>query len=65
MGDLKSVSYRGIPLEDDDPPALVPGGQQVSVLVELDAGDDVGFKRKRKLCEIASNENLIGPDHLL
>ena len=34
-------SHRRVPLEDDDPAALVASGEEVAVLVELDAGDDV------------------------
>ena len=37
------ISHLWIPLKDDDPAALVAGGEEVPVLVELDAGDDVGL----------------------
>ena len=37
------MAYLWIPLEDDDPAALVAGCEEVAVLVELDAGDDVGL----------------------
>ena len=40
---LGHFAYLWIPLKDDDPAALVAGGEEVTVLVELDAGDDVGL----------------------
>ena len=39
----RCCAYLWISLKYDDPPALVAGGEEVAILVELDTGDDIGL----------------------